>query len=65
MINELKKDFTVVSELESVKDIDSYDLSEQSALKDFIDIKETDFLCCCIHLECRQVLLLNYAMRMH
>lgn len=43
MINELKKDFTVVSELESVKDIDSYDLPEQSALKDFIDIKETDF----------------------
>ncbi len=42
LIDELKKDFVIMSELESVKKVESYDSPEQSVIKDFRDIKEAD-----------------------
>lgn len=42
LIDDLKKHFIVISELESIKDVGTYDSPEQSVEKDFGNIKESD-----------------------
>lgn len=42
LIDGLKKSFVVMSELERVESVGSYDSPEQSVIKDFTDIKEAD-----------------------